>query len=129
MRALSLHTLSLRHLLLLPLSLFMVAPAQAQFSGPGAQETPTTVQAVLDDPKDDQMVTLRGRILEQVAHEKYAFTDNTSQIRIEIDGDVFPPQQITPDMMIEIYGEVEKDFMQDPEIDVERLTIMTENQP
>ena len=116
-------TLSIRHLLILPLFLFFAAPASAQFSGPGTQETPTTVQTVLDNPQDDQPVTLRGRILEQVGDEKYAFTDDTGQIRIEIDDEVFSGQQITPDMEVEIYGEVEDDFMQDPEIDVERLTV------
>ena len=110
------------------LSLFLflallATPAWAQFDGPGAQPAASTVQAVLDDPQDDQVVTLRGRILEQVGDEKYAFTDDTGQIRIEID-DVFPRQRITPDMQVEIYGEVEDDFMQDPEIDVERLTVV-----
>lgn len=120
--------LSIRSLLILPLFLLLVAPAWAQFTGPGAQETLITVQAVLDNPQDDQMVTLRGRILEKVAHEKYAFTDDSGQIRIEIDDEVFPRQQITPDMVVEIYGEVEKDFMQDPEIDVERLTVIRGNE-
>jgi uncharacterized protein YdeI (BOF family) len=31
-------------------------------------------------------------------------------------------------MVVEIYGEVEKDFMQDPEIDVERLTVIRGNE-
>lgn len=115
---------SLRSLLVFPLFLLFASPAAAQFSGPGAQESPTTVQAVLDDPQDDQVVTLRGRILEKVGDEKYAFTDDSAQIRVEIDREVFPPQQITPEMQVEIYGEVEDDFLQDPEIDVERLTVV-----
>lgn len=105
--------------------LFTAAPAIAQFEGPGAQEVPNTVQALLDNPQDDQTVTLRGNVLEKVGHEKYAFSDETGQIRIEIDNEVFPEQRITPEMTIEIFGEVEKDFLRSPEIDVERLTIVT----
>lgn len=114
----------MRYLLMLFLLSFLAAPASAQFVGPGAQDSPATVQSVLDDPQDDQTVTLRGRILEQVGDEKYAFTDETGQIRVEIDDEVFPRRQITPETEVEIYGEVEDDFLQDPEIDVERLTVV-----
>jgi len=104
--------------------LFWTVPALAQFDGPGAKTVPSTVRAVLDNPQDDQTVTLRGRLLEQVGNEKYAFVDDTGQIRVEIDNDVFPKQRITPEMTVEIYGEVEKDFLQSPEVDVERLTVV-----
>lgn len=124
----------MRIALLVSLFLLMeTAPAAAQFDGPGAQGLPTTVQAVRvttvqavrEASKDDQIVTLRGHILEKVGDEKYAFSDETGQIRIEIDDEVFQ-QRITPEMEIEIYGEVEDDFLQSPEIDVERLTIVGE---
>lgn len=114
----------LRTLAFLPLALSLATSASAQFVGPGAAEAPTTVQAVLDNPQDDQTVTLRGVLLEKLSHEKYAFSDDSGQIRVEIDAEVFPPQRITPDTLIEIYGEIEKDFLRDPEIDVERLTVV-----
>ena len=104
--------------------LFWTVPALAQFDGTGAKTVPSTVRAVLDNPQDDQTVTLRGRLLEQVGNEKYAFVDDTGQIRVEIDNDVFPKQRITSEMTVEIYGEVEKDFLQSPEVDVERLTVV-----
>jgi len=115
MRALTLASLFL---------LLTAAPTLAQFDGPGAQQVPNTVQAVLDNPQDDQTVTLRGTLLEKVGHEKYAFSDETGQIRVEIDNEVFPEQRITPEMTVELFGEVEKDFLQSPEIDVERLTVV-----
>lgn len=117
-------SMSLRTFLLLPLVLGIVTSATAQFVGPGAPDAPTTVQSILDSPQDDQTVTLQGTVLEKVGNEKYAFSDDTGQIRIEIDDDVFPPQRITPDMTVEIYGEVEKDFLRSPEVDVERLTVV-----
>ncbi len=113
----------MRYVFCLLLLLCFATPASAQFVGPGAQEKVTEVQAILDNPSDDQPVMLRGRILERVGDEKYLFTDGTAQIRIEIDDEVFPSQRITPEMEVEIYGEVEKDFLQDPEVDVERMTV------
>lgn len=115
---------SLPALLLLALSLGLATPAAAQFAGPGAPDAPTTVQAILDSPDDDQTVMLQGVLLEKVGHEKYAFSDETGQIRVEIDDDVFPPRRITPDSTVDIYGEVEKDFLRSPEVDVERMTIV-----
>lgn len=118
-------THAMRSLLLSSLALLLwTAPALAQFDGPGADTMPNTVQALLDNPTDDQSVTLQGRILEQVGHEKYAFSDDTGQIRVEIDNEVFPKQRITPEMTVELFGEVEKDFLRSPEVDVERLTII-----
>ncbi|PEN08741.1 hypothetical protein CRI93_03005 [Longimonas halophila] len=101
-------------------------PAQAQFEGPGAQSQLTTVEVVADQANDDQTVQLEGTIIEQVGDEKYIFTDGTGEIRVEIDDDLFRNQRITPDMTVAIYGEVEKDFMRSPEIDVEELSVVNE---
>lgn len=117
--------------LLFVCSLLMVigtsaSPAQAQFEGPGAQSQLTTVEAVADQANDDQTVQLEGSIIEQVGDEKYIFTDDTGEIRVEIDDELFRGQRITPDMTVAIYGEVEKDFMRSPEIDVDELSIVEE---
>ncbi|WP_118837944.1 NirD/YgiW/YdeI family stress tolerance protein [Salinibacter ruber] len=111
------------------LLLFTASPALAQFDGPGAEQGPDTVQALLDNPQDDQTVTLQGNVLEKVGHEKYAFSDETGQIRVEIESEVFPERRVTPETNVEIYGEVEKDFLRSPEIDAERLTIVTSESP
>ena len=75
---------------------------------------------------DDQTVQLQGSIIEQVGDETYIFADDTGEIRVEIDDDLFRNQPITPDMTVAISGEVEKDFMRSPEIDVEELSIVEE---
>ncbi|MEZ5446449.1 MAG: NirD/YgiW/YdeI family stress tolerance protein [Gammaproteobacteria bacterium] len=106
-------------------ALLAVAPfASAQFFGPGAQGSANNVKAVLDDPVDDQYVVLRGNLTSQVGSEKYMFSDGSGQIRVEIDDDVFPRHRIGPDTAVELYGEVEKDFMQSVEIDVDRMLIV-----
>ncbi|PEN11481.1 hypothetical protein CRI94_15730 [Longibacter salinarum] len=99
----------------------------AQYTGPGASPSPSTVAQVLEDPQDDQQVTLRGTILEQLSTEKYMFSDETGQIRIEIESDDFPKHEIGADTRIEISGEVENSFMRRPEIDVENITILPKN--
>jgi len=106
-------------------TLLVAAPyASAQYFGPGAQGSANNVKAVLDNPVDDQYVVLRGNITSQVGSEKYMFSDGSGQIRVEIDDDVFPRQRIGPETNVELYGEVEKDFMQSVEIDVDRMLIV-----
>lgn len=101
-------------------------PALAQFEGPGAESQLTTVRAVANEANDDQSVQLQGTLLEQVGDEKYIFADDTGEIRVEIDDELFRNRRVTPEMTITIYGEVEKDFMRSPEIDVEEFAIVSE---
>ena len=106
-------------------SLLTVAPfASAQYFGPGAQGASNNIRAVLDNPVDDQYVVLRGNLTSQVGGEKYMFSDGSGQIRVEVDNDEFPRHRIGPETVVELYGEVEKDFMQSPEIDVDRVLIV-----
>jgi uncharacterized protein (TIGR00156 family) len=106
-------------------TLLAIAPfASAQYFGPGAQGSAHNVKAVLANPVDDHYVVLRGSLTSQVGSEKYMFSDGSGEIRVEIDEDVFPRHRIGPETVVELYGEVEKDFMQSPEIDVDRLLIV-----
>jgi len=99
-------------------SLLLAAPAAAQYTGPTGI-TPTTAAEVLKDGRDDQQVMLRGRLTKKVGSDKYEFTDSSGTIRVEIDAKRFPPEPIDDKALVEIQGEVEKDFMQSPEIDVD----------
>lgn len=106
-------------------TLLAVAPfASAQYFGPGAKGSTQNVKAVLENSVDDQYVVLRGSLTSQVSSEKYMFSDGTGEIRVEIDEDIFPRHRIGPETVVEIYGEVEKDFMMSPEIDVDRVLII-----
>ncbi|MBE3025766.1 hypothetical protein GQ37_000730 [Janthinobacterium sp. BJB1] len=99
--------------------------AQAQFVGPSVgPDAPKTVAAVLKNPVDDQAVVLRGHLLRKVGNEKYTFSDGTAEIRVEIDNKVFMNRKIDARTLVEIRGEVEKDFMESPEIDVDVLTVV-----
>lgn len=98
--------------------------AHAQYSGPGAKPETTTVEQILKKPVDDKDVTLKGKLTKKVGSEKYLFSDNTGEIRVEIDSEDFPKVAVDDKTTIEITGEVEKDFMETPEIDVDTLTII-----
>lgn len=107
--------------------LLALPPAvQAQFVGPSSssRQQPRNVADILRNPIDDQQVVLRGRITQQVGKKKYIFADDTGEIRVEISPKKFPSRPIDDKTLVEIRGEVEKDFLQSPEIDVDSLIIL-----
>ncbi len=77
-----------------------------------------TVQAVKSDARDDQYVTLRGRLVDYLGHDHYEFADNTGTIEVELDDD-YDWSFISKGELIEIYGQVDKDFFS-TSIDVKR---------
>jgi uncharacterized protein (TIGR00156 family) len=98
--------------------------AGAQYAGPGAAKAVTRLADILKNPVDDQWVVLRGHLIEQVSSDKYLFSDGKNRIRVEIDSAAFPARAINADTLVEISGEVEKDFLESPEIDVKRLVVL-----
>lgn len=99
------------------------AAASAQYAGPASQATATSIAEILKHPVDDQQVTLSGFIIKKVGNEKYIFSDGKSEIRVDIDDKHFINMKIDAKTKVEIRGEVEKDFLETPEIDVDVLTL------
>ena len=95
--------------------------AFAQYNGPTTKQI-TTVSEVLENGKDDQYVRLIGTIKEQISKERYTFVDATGEISVEIDNDEFKAP-VNDKTRIEIRGEIEKDYMESAEIDVEAVII------
>ena len=99
-------------------------PSVGQFVNNG-QATPTSVKAVLQNPVDDMWVTLRGHIIKKISHDKYVFADSTGQIGIDVDDRYFPYGiPITPATFVEISGEIDKEFMSSPEVDVKKMIVV-----
>ena len=98
--------------------------ASAQYVGPTTQVTMTSIAQILKHPVDDQPVVLRGHIIKKVGNEKYLFSDGTSEIRVDIDDKHFANMKVDAKTKVEIRGEVEKDFLETPEIDVDVLTLV-----
>ena len=86
------------------------------FTGPQAQGANTVAGAL--KARDDTMVTLKGNIIRQVAHEKYEFKDSTGVIIVEIDDDKWYGLSVGPNDVVEIYGEVDSEIYRKNEIDV-----------
>ena len=87
------------------------------FSGPGPGFL-TVEQA--KGMSDDSYVALKGSIVQQIGGEKYMFKDATGTITVEIDNDVWQGQNVGPQDVVEIHGELDKDLFSS-EIDVDRI--------
>lgn len=98
--------------------------AFAQYTGPGAVPAHQTVAAVLADGRDDQPVVLRGTLVKQLSSDKYLFADKTGEIRVEIDPHLFASQPVSDATVVELRGEVEKEYLQSPEVDVDSLQVL-----
>lgn len=77
------------------------------FSGPGPALTTAADAATM---RDDTPVVLRGNIVRHLGKDKYLFKDASGTIRVEIDRDKWQGQTITPGDLVEIQGEVDKDW-------------------
>lgn len=69
-----------------------------------------TVAAVEKDSYDDQVVTLTGRLVNYLGHERYEFADNTGVIEVELDDDR-DWSYISKDEPIQLTGKVDRDFL------------------
>ena len=103
----------------------LVTAASAQFAGPGATAAYNSVAEVLQHAMDDTRVELEGVITRQVGKDKFIFTDGKSEIRIEIDEKHMPAVKFDERTRVRIRGEVEKDFLESPEIDVDAVILVS----
>ena len=128
----------MKRLFVLLLAVAFATPtiAVAGFEGPNAAQRggfqgPTTgveADTVVKAKKswDDAHVVLTGNIVQRVAgsDDKYVFRDATGDIIVEIDFDLFVGRTITPENRVRLFGKMDKDFMEDPKVDVKVLEIL-----
>lgn len=98
--------------------------AQAQYVGPSTTTNYKNVAEILKNPVDDTVVVLSGHLLRKVGKEKYIFSDGSAEIRVEVDAKYLPATPISDKTKVQITGEVEKEFMSSPEIDVKGLVVV-----
>lgn len=89
------------------------------FTGPGTDVSVITIEQA-KGLNDDAIVILRGNIQKKIGNEMYLFTDGTGSINIEVDDDDWMGQNIGPDDLVEIKGEVDKGWTK-IEIDVDQI--------
>ncbi|MBO8415998.1 MAG: NirD/YgiW/YdeI family stress tolerance protein [Proteobacteria bacterium] len=74
-------------------------------------QAPSTVDGVLKNAYDDQVVTLTGRLTNYLGEDRYEFTDEAGQrIEVELDDDR-NWSHIQKDQLITIVGEVDRDIL------------------
>ncbi len=88
------------------------------YTGPGPNFV-TVEQA--KSMADDAAVALKGYIVQRLGGDSYLFKDDTGSITLEISDKRWLGQQVGAEDLVEIYGEIDKDWL-DLEIDVKRLT-------
>lgn len=91
--------------------------ASGGYTGPKVV-TQTVAQAI--QMRDDSKVTLRGYIIQHLGKDKYLFEDSTGKVTVEIDDDNWQGLTVGAKDLVEIYGEVDKDW-NSVEIDVDRI--------
>jgi uncharacterized protein (TIGR00156 family) len=77
------------------------------YTGPGLD--PVTV-AEAKNLRDDSPVLLRGKIERFLGDEKYVFSDDSGTITIEVDDRLWASLSVSQDDIVEISGEVDKNF-------------------
>lgn len=96
----------------------LTSTSKAQFTGNGDV---VTVQQVKDQQNDGSYVTLEGFIVKRLGDELYLFRDDTGEIEVEIDDEVWQGQQVDANTKVQIQGEVDEDLTS-VTIEVEKVT-------
>ena len=115
-------------------SMPVLAAGQGGFTGPSTTTTTTTQAGGFTGPsgavttvanakslRDDTWVTLRGKIVERISDDLYKFQDASGVINVDIDHKRWNGVTVTPQDVVEIQGEVDKDW-NSVEIDVKQIS-------
>lgn len=90
------------------------------YQGPSLSQTVTSVKDAMS-LRDDAYIKMRGKIVKHSHKDKYIFRDATGDITIEIDKDKWRGLSVNENDLVEIVGEVDKDW-NSVEIDVDYIT-------
>lgn len=86
----------------------------------GSANSVTTIEKA-KSMKDNAWVTLRGNITERVSDDLYTFKDSSGTINVDIDHKRWNGITVSPQDVVELQGEVDKDW-NTVEIDVKQIT-------
>jgi uncharacterized protein (TIGR00156 family) len=105
-------------MVLLTLAGLTVYAQEGGYTGPG------TIRVTVEEAKelrDNDPVSLRGKIERFLGDEKYLFSDESGRITVEIDNRLWRGITVNQDDLVEITGEIDKDFLK-VEVEVTSLT-------
>ncbi len=108
--------------------LFLATTACAQYTGPNTSHRSLTVKEVIKDAssldKKDILVTMEGKVIEQINKDTFWFEDKTGKVLIEIEKKHFPSFQFDQNTLIRIVGEVDYDVLEEVEVEVENIELV-----
>ncbi len=109
------------------LAMFCLLPATAAlakdkggYTGP-TQGAKAIKASEVENYPDDTQVILVGKLESHLKGDKYHFNDGTATIVVEIDDDEWNGLTVGPEEVVEIFGEIDKDF-NGYEVEVKKIT-------
>ena len=106
---------------------FSAAKAQVEefeFESPRIQSVlPIPIQQAVALP-DKSTVVVKGHILQASGDEEYLFHDETGDVVIEIEDDEWRGINVTPDDLLEVMGELDKESPEKIKIDVKTFIVV-----
>lgn len=83
-------------------------PTSAVSSTQAVGVTATSTVAQVKTLQDDAKVTLQGKVIRHIRHEKFELQDRTGSVIVEIDDDYYRSPQELVGKTVTIHGEVSK---------------------
>ncbi|MBT1445153.1 NirD/YgiW/YdeI family stress tolerance protein [Shewanella sp. JM162201] len=111
--------------LVLILGLITVASTaltQAAYTGPQSVIVNTAKAANTAD--DDTQVVLTGNLAKSLGDEHYLFADASGEVKVEIDNSLFRNLEITDASLVELKGEVDKEW-HGREVEIDSIRVVT----
>ena len=101
------------------------APASSGYTGPSNVPV-MTARELLAKGKDDQYVTLKGKLVSHKGGDDYEFADASGRMTVEIDDEYFPPGvNIDHNTTVELTGEFDKETFGESTLDVKRIKVVS----
>lgn len=91
--------------------------------------TPTSIAQIKDQGRDDQIVTVRGRLVEFLGDDTYVFVDTeNNKINVELDhDDKFNWSQIGKNELIDLTAEIDKEVFSTELKGISAIAVNTNN--
>lgn len=106
---------------------FIVLSSSAAYMHSSSGGEMITVKQLLETGKDNQDVTLRGRITKRLRLTHYLFSDGTGTVQIDLGTHRIPTEVITDKTQVEIMGEYDKEYYGPAEIEVKKIKMINVN--
>lgn len=90
-------------------ALGVVFGAVAVNAGTTQADKPISQVSAVQNMPEDTMVYIQGYLIQNLGNEMYTFQDDSGTITVEIDGDLLAPTAATPNALVWIAAEVNKD--------------------